>query len=221
MLDFLLYMLFSSFEYFAIIMLILSVYRFRLKYYKIEILTNVFLITFASYFLTIFKVYHVVPLPVFLMPFQIWLLTRIFKRKFMYSAIIVIAGSVFYGALQTPIVFLCIYLKVLDFNDLNNAFSEKAYIIQTLSAVIAITISIYIKIFNGGFGFTFRKDTSKYKIFLYTTIISIIISFIAFSSYLISKYLTLLPIVVVTLAGLSLLIIYLSFERDQIEYSQK
>ncbi|MEX2460029.1 MAG: hypothetical protein WD469_01785 [Paenibacillaceae bacterium] len=139
----------------------------------------------------------------------------------MYSTIIVIAGFVFYGALQTPIVFISIYLKVLDFNDLNNAFSEKAYIVQTLSAVIAVTISIYIKIFNGGFGFSFRTKKTKDRLFLYTTIISIVISFIAFSSYLISKYLTLLPVVVVTLAGLSLLIIYLSYNRDHIEYSQE
>jgi hypothetical protein len=139
----------------------------------------------------------------------------------LYSTIVVIAGSVFYGALQAPIVFLSINLKVLDFHDLDKAFSKKTFIMQTLSAITAITVSIYIKAYNGGFGFSFRAKKSKYKIFLYTTLFSIIISLIAFSSFFISKNMSLLPVVIITLGVSSLLIIYLSHDRDHIEYSQE
>jgi hypothetical protein len=218
MLNFLNYMLFSSIEYFGIFFLMLSVYRLNIVNYKKEIFFIVFLFTLSSYYLTIYGIYKIVPIPVIFLPFFTAIFVIIFKRKFWHSVIITIAGTVFYGALQTGIISLGIFLKVTNINDLDITFAVKTYVSQTISAVSAATIGCYIRIIKGGFGFSFRTKRTKNKTFIFVTIASIMIISTSLYLFYAVKNEIFFSISVLAFFSTSIAIAYFSFKTDKVEF---
>lgn len=219
MLNFLGYMLFSSFEYCGIFLFILSVFTFDLRKFKIEFSLVVFSITLFSYFLVVLNLQNVIPLPLIMIPCMIFMTYKVFKQKLSWTLVAVIGGTAIYGLMQFLISMYAIHLGYLNLNDLSVAFAIKSYVMQTLSAVIAISIAIYIRIFNGGFGFSLRAKKKKYKALIYTFVISWITYCLAFLAFNMTKNISILTTYGITLIATSLVIIYLSHKRDQIEYS--
>jgi hypothetical protein len=219
MLDFLGYMIFSGFEYCAIFLFMLSVFTFDLRNYKKEFMIVVFSITFLSYVLVIFNLQNIIPLPLIMIPIMIYVTNKIFKQKLSWTITAVIGGTVIYGAMQFLICMLAINMGYLNTDDLSKAFAVKSYVMQTLSASTAISVAIYIRIFNGGFGFSLRSKKKKYKTFLFAFIVSWTIEYFAFLAFNMSKNASVLVIFGITLIFSSLVVIYLSNRRDYIEYS--
>jgi hypothetical protein len=214
--DFFGYMLFSGFEYCGIVFLILSLFNCKIFYYKKEFLISVSLITFITYFITVWNSNFVmVSMPLIL----IFSLVYFFKENIGKSVIVVLSGSVIYGAMQFGIVKFAIYLDYLDISDLGNAFAIKSYVMQTLSSTIAITVAIYLRIFNGGFGFSLKSKNKPYKIFLSVTIASFLLCALCFFAFNTSSKNSLFNISGVLLVVTSVLVLFLSYKRDSAEYS--
>jgi hypothetical protein len=214
--DFFGYMLFSGFEYCGIVFLMLSLFNFKIFYYKKEFLISVSLITFITYFITIWNSTFVM---VFMSPILIFSLVYFFKENIGKSVIVVLSGSVIYGAMQFGILKFAIYLDYLSISDLGNAFAIKSYVMQTLSSTIAITIAIYLRIFNGGFGFSLKSKNKPYKIFLSVTVASFLLCALCFFAFNTTSKNSLFNISGVLLVVTSVLVLFLSYKRDSAEYS--
>jgi hypothetical protein len=216
MLDFFGYLLFSGFEYCGVLFLMLSLFNCKVFYYKKEFLYSVIVITIVSYFVTIWNsTYVIVVIP----SLMIFFLVYYFKENILKSIIVVLSGSVVYAALQYGITSFAIHYGYLSMADLDNTFAIKSYVMQTLSATIAITIAIYLRIFNGGFGFSLRSKQKPYKVFLAATLVSFILSALCLFAFNSSLRNSLFNIAGVLFVVTSVLVLYLSYKRDSAEYS--
>jgi hypothetical protein len=216
MLDFFGYMLFSGFEYCGILFLTLSLFNCKLFYYKKEFLISICLITFVTYFISIWNSNFVM---VSMPPILIFCLVYFFKENMGKSIIMVLSGTVIYGAMQFGIVKFAIYVDYLSISDLGKAFAIKSYVMQTLSAAIASTIAIYLRIFNGGFGFSLKSKNISYKIFLTVTVASFLICALCFYAFNTSLKNSLFNITGVLFVVTSVLVLFLSHKLDTSEYS--
>lgn len=216
MLNFLGYIIFSSYEYCGIFLLMLSIFNCDVKENKKEFFVTIFLVTVISYVFTLIASQYVV---LIITPLLIISVRYFFKEKIGKSFIIVLGGSAIYLAIQFGISRLAIHLNYLNINDLTSAFEVKSYVMQTLSSTIAITISIYLRIFHGGFGFSLKGRNKPYRVFLYTTMWSFMLSIASFLSFSLSKSISLLTITTVMFIVSSVIVIFLSYNRDRIEYT--
>jgi hypothetical protein len=194
----------------------LSLFNFKVFYYKKEFVISVSLITFITYFITVWNSTFVM---VSMTPILIFSLVYFFKENIGKSVIVVLSGSVIYGAMQFGIVKFAIYLNYISIADLGNAFAIKSYVMQTLSSTIAITIAIYLRIFNGGFGFSLKSKNKPYKIFLSVTVASFLLCALCFFAFNTSSKNSLFNISGVLLVVTSVLVLFLSYKRDSAEYS--
>lgn len=219
MANFLEYMLFSSFEYLAIFVLIFSFFNIDFRSYRWEILLSIIGVTFVSYLLVIAKMFDYVPLPLILVPALILTFVKVFKMPLARSTIVIIGGFTFYFVVQWLVSLIGVGMDALSPDDLNKSFSTKTYSFQTLCAVLAISVGMYIKLTNGGFGFNLKSRKSNYKAFLYLTIaIILILGLVCISFYI---YLSISLMIVATIVTIvsSIIFLYLSHKRDQIEYN--
>jgi hypothetical protein len=217
MIDFLKFNLFSILELVALLLLICSVFNINVKYYKTEIIVCALAIGLLSYLLVIFGVHKVIPLPVIEIPILILFFKYVFGQKWKWSIFVSIAGFIFLGVLEIGILLLSVQMQYLQMSDVQDAFQTKGYIIQTIASIIIISIAIYVKLFNEGFGFSFRKG--KFKLFLYTTIAAIILICLTFYAFIISDSYSSLLALFISLAISAIIMIYLSIKRDEYEFS--
>jgi hypothetical protein len=216
MLDFLGYLLFSGFEYCGVLLLMLSLFNCKIIYFKKEFLYSVIIITVVTYFITIWNSSFVI---VVMPPLLIFFIVYFFKETILKSIIVVLSGLVVYAALQFGISTFAIHYGYINTSDLDSSFGIKTYVMQTLSGTIAITIAIYLRIFNGGFGFSLKSKKKPYKIFLAATLSSFVLSSVCFFAFNASSRNSLFNISGVLFVVAAVLVLYLSHKRDTAEYS--
>ena len=217
MLNFLGFMFFSSLEFFTLMMIILSVFSIDVRYYKKEILLTTITMTLLSYLLTALNLYKVFPLPLIEIPALILLLRYSFQQKWRRSIIAVIGGFFFFGVIEYAISTLAVYMNYVTFSDMQEAFTLKGYVMESVFSVIGTSIAIYIKTFNGGFGFTFRKD--KYKTFIYTSIGSMLLVLLNSYALIATESLSIFITLLITMIFASIIVFYFSYKRDVYEFS--
>lgn len=219
MVDFLGYMLFSSFEYLAIFVLIFGFFNIDFSSYRKEIYLSIIGTTFISYILVILGVYNYVPLPLILVPILILVFVKIFEMPSARSTIVIIGGFLFYFAIQWIVSWVGVWLDVLQTGEISESFSRKTYMFQTLCSVIAISIGAYVKFTNGGFGFNLKSKKTNYKIFVCLTVAIILISSLACISFYIYETIALMIVASIATIVSVVIFLYLSHRRDQIDYS--
>ncbi len=219
MVNFLMFMMVSVVEFFALMLLILSVFNFNIAAHRKEIILTAVIMSLLSYLLTIFNLNNVIPLPLIEIPVLIYLFIRVFKRKPLYSVITVIVGFLLLGAIEYGVVLLGVLMKYIVVSEIQEGFSQKGYALLTISSIVVITISIYIKTCVGGFGFMLRTTKAKVFSFLYSTIAALFFSCIILYTLIRSQSLSMIVTLLISLVVSSIVVIYLSNKRDQAEFS--
>jgi hypothetical protein len=215
MLDFIGYMTFSTFEYCAIIFFFLSIFKTNIKRYKKEFILTAVSVTLISYFITIIdQRFTSLTAILLILSFRF-----MFHMKPIRSIVVVIGGAAIYGGLQWVILYVASHNGYITMQDMNSAFSVKTYVMQTLTSTIAITFSIYTRVVNGGFGFSLRSKKKPYRVFLYTTIISFILSVSCLLAFTYSLKGALFNASGVMFIVSSAVIFFFSYKEDHAEYS--
>jgi hypothetical protein len=217
--DFLFYMLFSGFEYLAIFFLIFGFFNLSFKYFSKEMILGVFLITFTSYILVRYNLAETFPLPLILIPLTVLILVKIFKQGVLRSIILSVAGFVVYGGIQFIIAIVLVKLQYMTATDLHFSFSIKSYTMQTICGFLAIAIGLYIKLTNGGFGFTMSKRISGRKGFVIISVCLVLVCSIACLGFYTFASVALLLLSLTVIIISIMILFYLSYKRDLYEYS--
>lgn len=170
-----------------------------------------------SYTFVITNIYKVIPISLIAILIGIILFIRFFKvDKRIYATVITVGGFVIYGLIQFGVASLAVTIGDLSANELSSTFSLKTYMLQLTCTLISMAISYYIRISNGGFGFSIRGGKSKY--FLITAILSTLI----ISLTLLGFYLNQTASYIIATFGIFLTIasiyFYFSNQRDKMEF---
>lgn len=219
MIDFSMYMLFSGLEYLAIFFLIFGFFNMNFKYYKVEIAIGVLSTTFVSYILVINSLQNYIALPLILIPLMVLILVRVFKERIAKAIVISICGFAVYGLIQYSISYLLVKTGLLLSSDLVDVFSSLTYRSQVLISTVAISVGVFSKLTNGGFGFMLSKRVAGVKWFIITNIILIIICGLVCISFYVFEILSLLLLGLITILLSVIIIFYMSYRRDTAEYS--
>lgn len=218
MLNFTWYMLFSGLEFLSVFLLIFSFFNLNLKFYVKEILVSVIVVTLTSYFLVRMSIDTSVSIPIILVLVIAFLLIYFFKiEKKAYAIIISIGGSIIYGLIQFLVGTLAVLAGGVTSDELTIPFSNKTYLLQITCAFVAITISYFVRITNGGFGFMIRGG--NYKKFLLLSILFLVIMGVATFGFYLRDSLLSIIIVLITFLILALSFFVLAYERDRVEYN--
>jgi hypothetical protein len=217
--DFLKYMLFSGYEYLSIFFIITCYFNIDFKYYVKEIIIGVIVTTLLSYVLVIFNLFYIIPLPIILVFLIAIILVKIFKQGVLKSIVISISGFIINGLIQYLFSTLFLKLGYLTVDDLGVSFSQKTYIMQTIFGTVGIAIGLYTKLTNGGFGFTMSKKISGRMGFTYISVFLVVICSLSCLSFYLYKNISLLLSSLIVISVSVIIIFYLSYKRDTIEYS--
>lgn len=222
--NFLCFMLFSSFDFFTLYFVALSLFNINPIYYKKELIIIVSISTLVSYLFIQFDIYRYVPS--FLVTLLIvTLLLKFFiineysriKKKWLYTTFISIASVMIYALIQFALIAILVHFDFLTFNDLTNSFSYKTYITQSATSIIGCIISIYIISSKGGFGFIFKAG--RYKLFTIITFLLLLITSILFQIFSNgTKSMHFFILIALVLSVSSIIVFYLSYKQDDSEY---
>lgn len=217
MANFIMYMIFSGLEFLAVFMIIFSLFNIDYRYYIKESLLGVSLVTIVSYFLTIWDLHKIVPMPLFLTMVISLLLKFLFLKKIKYASIVSIGASLLYGVIQWTVGNVAVSSLFISSNQINDPFSFKTYVMQSICTLIAVIIALYIKLCQGGFGFELRKGND-------TKLIASVITMFFISSILshdrivngdvLGQYFILISLILSTT-----IFFVLSYNRDKYEFT--
>lgn len=214
MLDFVLYMLFSILETYAMFYLAFKV--FKIDVFPVEMIFAATLMAFVSFVLR--NDYKLILTDVFfqyLMTFCfIWLLFRI---HIFYAAIMTGLTYLSYMLIQSTCYFLIHFTFLTSIKP--PFMTASVYIIQVISALLSITIGFYVGKYRKGFDFVPDKQNVKVRIeireiklfFLSApSILLVILMMILSQKY--SQFFLLIPVINVILLYAYL---YLSYKKDR------
>lgn len=215
--DFLGYMIFSSLEYFAIYFLICSLFSLYPYQYKKELVILTGSTTLISYLLVVSQIYNVIPAPFISIP-TIWLLLKLtLKQRWTFTFVISTIGFILSGLIQTAIIGIFMNLDYINSSNLADSFTHKTYFLQTINAITICAIALVIGLTKSGFGFSFRKGSSRGFIFISIVLLCAVgLSFDALYLHKNSNAVFLLFGGVILAS--SLILYYFSYKRDNFEY---
>ncbi|CAH1055073.1 hypothetical protein [Paenibacillus pseudetheri] len=216
MIDFILFIIFSGLETYAIFFLAFKI--FKIDLYHKEMVFASFIMGFFSYSLR--TNYDLFQLDIFsqyaLMFCFMWLLFRIHP---FYASILTGMAYQSYSVIQTSLYYLLKFIAKLPLT-LMNYFSAKVFVLQLLSALTVICIGLYVGHKRIGFDFVPDKPDVKIKTTTNEKILFILnlpaLIVITFLSYFVeSFFFFLIPIFYgIILWGY----LYLSYKKDRNNY---
>ncbi|OPH47589.1 hypothetical protein BC351_10380 [Paenibacillus ferrarius] len=220
MINFVNFMIFSSIEFLSVIILMLTIFQFTIKYYIKEVISTSVIMSLFSYF---FVIYDVGEIFVVLQIFSLIMLFKfVFKeRNWMYSIVVPSVSYIIFVFLQAILIGLFIYAGYFNsMQELKDAFTVKTYTFQLIEFIFCLFICISFKIFRQQ-GFAFRADSKIKKMnhFIGTVIVCVILStalLYAFNQSLTIQYFI---FVFVGLIIITLILIYFSIKRNEAEYA--
>lgn len=216
MLEFILFMIFSGLETFAIFFLAFKI--FKIDLYHKEMIFGSLIMGYISYSLR--TNYELFQLDIFaqyvLMFCFMWLLFRIHP---FYASILTGMAYQAYSVIQTSFYYLLNFVIKLPL-DSSDSVSINIFILQTISALSAICIGIYVSHKRKGFDFVPDKPNMKIKpslsekiLFFFNLPALFVIASV--SNFFHSNYFFLIPITYgIILWGY----LYLSYKKDRNNY---
>lgn len=220
MINFVNFMAFSSLEFLSIIILMLTLFQFKIKYFIVETISTSILMTLISYLLVIFEVSS--SLLVILQIISLVLLFKfIFKEhKWKYCILVVTLSYIFFVGIQSGLIGLFVYAKYFTMQDLTNVFAVKTYTFQTIEFIFCLFLSASFKIFKQqGFAFQANSKVKKLNHFIGAVIMCAILSSALLFGFNQSVNLQYFIVVLVGLFIITLLLLYLSIKRNEAEYA--
>ncbi|HBS44638.1 MAG TPA: hypothetical protein DEA91_09635 [Paenibacillus sp.] len=216
MIDFILFIIFSGLETYAIFFLAFKI--FKIDLYHKEMVFASFIMGFFSYSLrTNYDLFQLDILSQYALMFCfMWLLFRIHP---FYASILTGMAYQSYSVIQTSLYYLLKFIAKLPLT-LMNYFSAKVFVLQLLSALTVICIGLYVGHKRIGFDFVPDKPDVKIKTTTNEKILFILnlpaLIVITFLSYFVeSFFFFLIPIFYgIILWGY----LYLSYKKDRNNY---
>lgn len=216
MLDFVLFMIFSGLETFAIFFLAFKI--FKIDIYHKEMIFGSLIMGYISYSLR--TNYELFQMDIFaqyaLMFCFMWLLIRIHP---FYASILTGMAFQAYSFIQTSFYYFLNFVIKLPL-DSSDSVSANIFILQTVSALAAIGIGIYVGRKRKGFDFVPDKPNMKIKpntseIILFVLNLPALFVIASVSNFFHSKYFFLIPITYgIILWGY----LYVSYKKDRNNY---
>lgn len=180
--DFIIFLVFSIFEFMAIFSFMFSLYRLQTKHYWMELLIISMILSFFSYSLRgLFHTEAFTPaVLIVIMATLIWIVLRI---PFFYVAILTIPTYIAYGLLQFGVMSTLDYFEIITFEQIfnQNASNQYGQIVQIITALITVIASWGV--YKTGVGFSFVPTGNiKVKLNALNIVISIalLVAFVLF-----------------------------------------
>lgn len=218
--NFLIFIFFSTLEYFSVLFVSLVLWDFNTKkIFKIICLSILY--SSISYIFREFKLDTLAPIYTILITMIIFY--YFYRAKWLYSFLISLSGYLIAAVAQVILVVILLSFKVVDMNDLK-AFADKGYWGQLATFVIVIIIGIWIKV-NGNIISFIPEEKYKVQTPIHSNKILLILSifvcsFIAITVYLIFYFevsLTIYILLLVITLSISTLL-FLLYKRDGEEF---
>jgi hypothetical protein len=215
--NFLLFNLFSSFENIAIIVLTLSIFKYRVLDFIPQILLTSLIMSLISHTMR-FEfdnsqfVFFILIITLFIF---VWLAFRV---SYFYALIISVIGIFTYGLLQAILIYVLEFMGLLSMEVAQRPYSKLGYIMQFVTSIFALCISYLLRQKNYGFNWIPYSRSAKYKlkgsniVLLMVSIVSVFVIGLVFYLYL-SGYLHLFAIFILFFIVLVLLF-YLSGKQE-------
>ncbi|MEF3304064.1 hypothetical protein [Paenibacillus sp. GYB003] len=214
MIKVLLFLLFSSLEWMALIMLALAMFRFPLRGNVGQVVFTSFLLSLLSYF--VFRTMEINALATVLQPPAVFLFFwQMFRIHYFYAAIVTIYGYLGFAVLQ-----LCVYFA-FDLSGI--AFSEivpntfAGYLLQVVS--VSLICGIALLLYKYRIGYSFVPDYAYKKVVLRGLNLRILLLVLA--GYIVISFSNLLffsigfaTLTFVSLAAVLGILLYLALKKD-------
>lgn len=151
-----LFLLFSSMEWLALLVLTFAMFKFPIPGHRGQLLFTSFLLSLVSYLVfVIFKLYlygPLIQLPIVFLFFRLYFRVHVF-----YAGLMVVNGYLSYVLIQDVIA----YLFDLSGADLKPD-TQLAFIIQAITAVMVFAVAGWVRKENAGF--TFIPEANRMKL---------------------------------------------------------
>jgi hypothetical protein len=217
MLNILGYFIFSGLEFFAITMLMLSMFSFNIKYYKKEIATTTITTTLLSYVLVILNLDSYI---MFVMIITFFILFKfLYRGTIKRSIVVAVMGYILFIGIQVALALLAKKMNYLTTDDMTNPYSYKAYIFQSLDSTIMLMTAAHIHFFSGGFGFSLKSKSLRVKKLVYFAIFSAIVASIGLFSFVQFHHMYLLVSAFAVILLSVVILMILSIRQDHVEFS--
>lgn len=213
-----LFVIFSSLEYFSIFIFLFVLFRFDVKEHLFNITVCSVVMALISH---MFMLQGISNLSIFAQFFLLLFFSRLMLRtSFFNTAIMLLISYIGFAMSQTAIIAL---YRMNQHNVEIIPYTKNAYIVQIVSAIVICIIAAYIRINKGGFSFIDRDGRRRTKIFikdnfriLIAVVVSILIFIIANIWILLSENPPYYTISLGLLVAL-LFLIYLSIKKDELD----
>jgi hypothetical protein len=187
--NFFLFNLFSTIEVIAVIILMLSIFKYRVMDYIPQILLTSLTMSLISHTIHFeFENNSVVPIVSIIVLFIfVWLAFRV---ALLYAMIISVVGYVTYGLLQTVIVYILQFTGLVSLDTALKPYSLLGYLMQLITSIVACLISYQIRKKNFGFNWIPYSSSAKFRlkgdniILFITVIVSVFVIGLAFFLFL-------------------------------------
>jgi hypothetical protein len=206
------YVLFSGVEYFFTLVLAMSLFNYKIKYYIVELLITTFSITLFSYLLVKLDLVIMITSSIPLISCILFIL--LFKIKISISVRMTAGGFLGLAICQMIIGLLSSLTNIATISEWNNYNDIKINLLQLNSGILLFLISYNIYKMNSGFGSAGNNSTKLSNILTLALIIPIVLSgvFLYFSQ---SKHLPFLIIASLILTFLTFFILMKKQENEE------
>jgi hypothetical protein len=219
--NFILFNTFSTLENIGIILIMLSLFKYRVLDYLPQILLTSSILSLISHTMRFeLSNSNLVPFIVILTLFLfVWIAFRV---SVFYALIITIVGFIASALLQLILLFIIELTELTTLNAIETPYSIEGYSIQFMTSILAFLLSFLLRRKNYGFNWVPYSKTAKFKlkgdniILFLVTIVSVFTIGLLFYLYL-SGYIHLLAIFVL-FSVLMFLLFYLSGKKEEKYY---
>ncbi|TVY09895.1 hypothetical protein [Paenibacillus cremeus] len=221
MLEKALFILLSSLEFSSILLLVMSIFHFHVKYYIKELVGSSVLLAGCSYIII-----ELLNMQQYAIPIQVLLVVAMmilmFKQKLLYGFFTSIVGYAAFLSVQGLLVFIIKMYNIVDLEQIQPD-SFEGHALQVVTVTIIYIFCWYIKFTNTSFGFELdgkENVTTKNIVFLNLGVL-VVIQLAVFSyMYFSEKNATALIAFVVILILITMVTIYFSSKRNKEEFSR-
>lgn len=176
--DFIWFNLFSTIESIGMFILMLALFRFRIREYISHIVFASFLLSQLSYYMRVdFGLGSYVPVAFVIFTFLfVWLMFRV---QLFYAAVMAVIGYITFFLLQGIIIFMGISLKLFTLDEI--APTWLGYVLQLTTFAVAILISLLLLKKRLGFTFVPFSESAYFKLrgenilFLFLVLLGVIV----------------------------------------------
>jgi hypothetical protein len=216
---YILFLMFSSMESFSIVLLGLILFRNRLKpsLFIKSILIGIIL-SIISLFLNVIGLNTISPLIQLIL--MCFLIKFLFMTGYLRSLFITFFAYLLFAVIQALFILITNYYNVIKFSEVQ-PYSIKGHIVQFVSFIIVILVSVIIRKTNEGYSFIPEEVVNvkqiKYsnKLFIFLISSSLVLLSSIFYEYKTSQLFFYLVLFFVVVSIITIILLYLTLQRDK------